>query len=582
MISVLGLMVGQALRAQPVAPPQPAEDEQGAAAPAGAEMKMVAALACTSYDHLINDVTFIGSLIGQPDIAQGIEVQLGAMTGGKGLAGVDKTKPWGLILQTDGMQFLPVVCLPVTNADDVLAAIAAIGAEVKDGGGGVTQLSLPDGKSIFLKNAGGWSFLAQNQASLARVPKDPQAAFAGLLKDYDLAAHAKVHNVPPMYRQMAILTLQAAMQQQLLRQPQESDEEFAARRQKVQDQMQQTVQQIQELDTLTIGWLVDAPKKQSVLEFTYKIVPDGTLAKQFAAYGEPRTNFAGFRQADAAATFSIVAKADPEAIQKDLAQFETMINGARANFDKGVDEHADQLEGAKRDAIKAVAGEWFDALEETLKSGQVDGAASLHVSPNSLALVAGALVKDTAKIENGLKKLDEEFKGSPNFDGIQWNAASHEGVSIHTMSIPVPPSEDGPAKLLGDQANIAFGIGPQAVYLAVGKDNLDALKQAIDASKAEPNKLVSPFELTFAFAPLMEVAATQATDEAQRARAQAVAEMLKTEAPGRDHVRIVAQMVPNGLRYRLEAEEGALRTILMKAVEAQQQAAAAQGAGDGF
>jgi hypothetical protein len=80
----------------------------------------------------------------------------------------------------------------------------------------------------------------------------------------------------------------------------------------------------------------------------------------------------------------------------------------------------------------------------------------------------------------------------------------------------------------------------------------------------------------------MEVAATQATDEAQRARAQAVAEMLKTEAPGRDHVRIVAQMVPNGLRYRLEAEEGALRTILMKAVEAQQQAAAAQGAGDGF
>ena len=75
-------------------------------------MKTVAAVACTNYDNLINDVTFIGSLIGQPNIAQSMEGSIAAITEGKGLAGVDKTKPWGLILQTDGMQFLPVVCLP--------------------------------------------------------------------------------------------------------------------------------------------------------------------------------------------------------------------------------------------------------------------------------------------------------------------------------------------------------------------------------------------------------------------------------------------------------------------------------------
>ena len=582
-ISVFGLLAGPVLQAQTVAPP--VEAEQGTAAPVG-EMKMVAAIACTNYDHLMNDVNFIGSLIGQPNISQGVEGQLAMMTGGKGLAGVDKSKPWGLILQSDGMQFLPVVCLPVTNGDEVVATIATVGGEVKDTNGGLKQLSLPDGKSIFIKNAGGWSFMAQNEASLARVPKNPEVAFSNLLKSYDVAAHAAVQNVPPMYRQMAILTLQAAMQQQLLRQPQESDEDFAARRKKIQDQMQQTVEQVQQLDTLTFGLLVDEAKKNNVLEFTYKVVPDGTLAKQFAAYGEPKTNFAGFRQANAAATFGLVAKADPQAIQKDLAQFEAMFNGARAYVNKSVDESADTIEGATRDAIKAAVGEWFDALEATLKTGQFDGAASLNVSPDAMSLVVGALVTDPAKVEAGLKKLDEQFKGSTNFEGVKWNADSHEGVNFHTLSVVLPASQSGPAKLLGEKADVAVGIGPQAVFLAVGKDNVPALKKAIDVSKAEPNKLVPPFESTFALAPLMEVAAADAEDEAERAKIQAVAQMLRTQSAGRDHVRIVGQMIPNGLRYRIEAEDGAMKAILAKAIEAQQQAAAEAappvGFGEGF
>lgn len=581
-IGVLGLTVGQMLHAQPAAPPLQAEEEPSSSVPAGGEMKMVAAISFTNYDQLQNDANFIGSLMGQPNIAQGMEAQLGMMTGGKGLAGIDKTKPWGLILQTDGTQFLPVVCLPVTNADDVLAAVAGIGAEVKDSDDGVKQLSLPDGNSFFMKSADGWAFLSRNQASLAHVPKNPQAAFSNLLKDYDFAAHAAVQNVPMMYRQMAILTMQSAMQQQLQRQPEESDEEFAARQKTVQAQMQQAVQQIQELDSITLGVLVDAPQKQSTLEFTYKFVPDGALAKQFASYGEPRTNFAGFRQADAAATFNIVTKADPEAIKNDLAQFETMISGARTQFNKGVDENADELTDAQREAVKAAAAEWFDALGATLKSGQIDGAASLHVGADSLAFVAGALVKDAAKVENGLKKLDEEFKGLPGFEGIQWNAGSHEGVNFHTMSVPVPPSDGELVKLLGEKAEVTFGLGPQALYVAVGKDNLNVLKQAIDTSKAQPDKLVSPFELTLSFAPLMEVVAAQAKDEAQRNAARDVAEMLRADAPGRDHVRIVAQMVPNGLRYRIEAEDGALRAILTKAMEARQRAAANQGLGEGF
>jgi hypothetical protein len=567
-------MVGQSVRAQALEVPAAEKP-----APPAAELKLVAAIASTNYDNLLSDINFVGSLIGQPNISQMVEAQLAQKTGGKGVAGLDKSKPWGLILQTNGQEFLPVVCLPVTNSAEVLASVgAAVGAEVTEGEGGLKQLALSPEQKLLVKEAGGWLFLSRNPASLARVPADPQAAFTKLLAKYDLAAQAAVQNVPIMYRSMAMLTMQAAMQQQLVRQPGENDEDYAARKKAMQAQMQQTVQQVQELDTLTLGLAIDEPQKLGVLEFTYKVIPSGALAKQFAAYGEPRTNFAGFRQADAAANFSVVAKADPEAIKKDLAQFETMIHGARAQFNKGVDENADKLEGAKRDVIKAAAGKWFDAIEETLKSGQIDTAASLNAKPGALDLIAAATVTDPAKVEDGLKKLDEELKGSPEFAGVKWNADSHEGVKFHTLSIRVPPSEDGRLKLLGDTVEVAVGIGPQAVFLALGKDNIGALKKAIDASKEEANKLVPPFEVSFAFGPLMELAATQMKDEGERQRAQAVAEMLRTGAPGRDHLRIVGQMVPNGLRYRMEAEEGALRALLVKAIEAQQNAAANQGA----
>jgi hypothetical protein len=51
-----------------------------------------------------------------------------------------------------------------------------------------------------------------------------------------------------------------------------------------------------------------------------------------------------------------------------------------------------------------------------------------------------------------------------------------------------------------------------------------------------------------------------------------VSQSLKTESTGRDHVRIVAQPVENGLRTRFELEEGVLRAV-GSAVKASQQKA---------
>jgi hypothetical protein len=125
---------------------------------------------------------------------------------------------------------------------------------------------------------------------------------------------------------------------------------------------------------------------------------------------------------------------------------------------------------------------------------------------------------------------------------------------------------------LGSEVNVAIGIGQDKIYLAVGRNNLSAVKQAIDASAAEPDKAVPPFELAVSLAPIMEMAAAQAEEGDQKAIAERVAEMLRNEAQGRDHIRAVGQVIPNGLRYRFAAEEGVLRAIGAAATEAQRQA----------
>jgi hypothetical protein len=68
----------------------------------GSKSQPMAVVTFSGYDQLIADVNYIGGLINKDGLSQIIEGYLAAVTGGAGLNGMDKTKPWGLIVQTDG------------------------------------------------------------------------------------------------------------------------------------------------------------------------------------------------------------------------------------------------------------------------------------------------------------------------------------------------------------------------------------------------------------------------------------------------------------------------------------------------
>jgi hypothetical protein len=569
---VIALSAALVVSARPLLA-QPSSDDSGAPA-AGGELKNVAVVAGAKWEKLIEDVTYLGSLGGKPEAGQMLEGGFSFFTQGKGPNAIDKTKPWGVIVQTDGAQFLPVGCLPVLKPNDLIQVAKGYGAEVKEPEDGVQELVLPNKRSIFVKQDNGMAFISISAASLARVPANAQDILAKLVGEYDIAAHISVRNVPEMYRNFALQAMQAGVQQGLKKKDDESDEQYAERQKMAEAQMAQMTQMINEVDNVKVGWAVDSKQQRMFADFTYAFVPGSKLAKQMSAYGEPKTNFAGFYQTDAAATITVATQADPKLIAEDMSQLDATISSTKDQLNAEIDKKVDDED--TREALKGAFSDWFDAIAETLKSGHLDGAAALHAGADSLTFISGFHIKDTAKVESGFKKLETAGKKQPDFPGIKWNALTHAGVAFHTITIPVPETEKSPRKMLGDKLDIAVGIGPETAYLAFGKDNIAAVKKAIDDSAANKGKSVPPFDFSLSLTPIIEVAAAQADDPKAQAISEKVLEFLKKEGQGRDHIRVVGQMVPNGLKYHFEAEEGVLKAIGQAAAAAQQQKMQAQ------
>jgi len=538
---------------------------------AASEIKTVAVVGAASYNNLIGDVNFVGSLAERPELGQVLQGTIALFTQGKGLDGIDQSKPWGIIVQTDGQNFLPVGCIAVTDIDKVLSLAQGFGAQVQDGADGAKQIALPNGQTIHVKETGGWVYIGQTEDALAALPADPAAELNKIVADYDLGARIAVQNVPKQYRQQAIQAMKKGMEDGLQQKPDESDEQFENRRKLAEAQVAQLEIMVNEIEEIVTGWAIDANDQRTFFDVTYRFLPGSKLAKQIAGYGTPKTNFAGFFEPDAAATLSFATQADPATIQENIDQLRATMDTMRQQAEKAIDEEDDIPDDETRTAIKSAMNDFLDAFQATMESGRMDGCAALQLGADKLTFVAAAQIKEPGKFESGLKKLAAVAEKEPDFHGVQWNAANHDGVTFHTLSVPVPADEEEARKVFGEKVDVAIGIGSEAVYLAVGQDNLEAMNKAIDASKAEPNKAVPPFEFSTSLGQIMRFAAANAKPD-QRPMLQAIADMLENDAQGRDHVRIRGTLVEDGFKYRVEAEEGVLRAIGKATVMAQQRA----------
>ncbi|MBX3425686.1 MAG: hypothetical protein KF688_08410 [Pirellulales bacterium] len=530
----------------------------------------MAVVAFSGYDALMQDADFIGSLGGQPQASQTIEMMLQMFTQNKGLAGLDKSKPIGVIVLSDQGMIMPLICVPVTDAAELLAVAKGFGVTTQDMGDGMIQIQTPS-MPLFGKESGGWLHLSIAPTAVTAAPANVAAMLTDLTQEYDLAARVFVQNVPEAYRQQGIEIISQAAQQGLQKQAGESDDDYAAREKQVEDGLAQLREALAQLDQLTFGLAVDSKQARAIIDGSGTALPGTKLAEEFAKAEKSTTNFAGFFEPEAAMTLCLAA----EAAESDLAQMEQQFAAARKEAYKEIDKN-DKLSDEGKTTIKSALDDILAAIEATAKAGKFDGGAVLNLEASALTFVAGGMIVEPAKIESALKKIVEvaEKEGKGDMPKVSWNAQQVGGHAFHTLSAPVPEHEAEARTMFGEYVEMAVGIGKESVYFAVGKDWQQKVKSVMDASAASPGKSVPPMEMTFALGQIMNFAKTVAEDDVKPMLEQ-ISLMIANETSGRDHVRMVVQPIKSGQRMRFELEEGVLRSIAMGAMAAQMQAAGA-------
>lgn len=563
----------------PVAIAQPAGLEEEAAVDADG-LSTVVALSISSYDNLMADVGFVANLAGAGDQIQMFQGMAGMFT-----APVDKTRPWGVVLKTDGMQFMPLVCLPIKDFSAVMDQLKNMGIEPEDLGDGVFEVVVPNSpQSVFIKENGDWAFVAQTADALATAPADPGPMLTELAGEYDINIQADVQNVPEMYKQLAMDNLRQGIETGTVQLPDESDEAFEKRKELAMMQMKQMERLFTELDTFNLGLSINSDEGETdsgkfLLDVGYTVLPESKMAEQVNAYENSATNLSGFSDEKSAMSMAFAVQVPPEAMEADLEQIKASLAGAKAQIEQQIDTDSTIPNDEARAVLKSAMNDVMESVEATIMSGNFDG--GMKVALQEKSIVAAAHMVNPEKIETAFRKLTELAKDQPNIPAVEWDAETHAGARLHKIEIPIPAGNEEARAMFGESAQIVVGIGEDKVYFSGGTEADAKLKAAMDASQADPGKAARPMTMVVSIKQCVDSAiASNEVNPGQNPEAEAMLDLLSDAmegAEGQDRMVITQDHIPNGVRMRIELESGVIKAMAAagKAVVAAQQAAGA-------
>lgn len=503
---------------------------QGAAKPA-----LVISLA--SPDQLLSDLTFLGKSAEAEQF-----VALAQLLGQQYLQLMDTKQPAGVLIDVEGGMPAGLAFLPVNNYPRMKEMITAQFARPQEQGGGIDKMDF--GQPVFMKAEGNFVFVSTAINKLQNLPADPVTLLDGLEKQYAVAVQLNVQSIPVELRRMAISEMRQGFEREMAGKADDPQGEVA---EKVgRNMLDQLTAAVNEAATVTAGWGIDTQQGQTYLDVSVTAMPNTKMAQKMNLAKGVTTTFAGLDFPNAAGRFNTAAILGPDQIQHNMDLLES--------FELTLMKELKGQEEATQRRAKEIFQDLLDVLKATIKTGRTDGGAVLVLNDTEprLQMAAGVFVADGKKLESTFRKALDLARDEGELPEVQLNAAAHKGVSFHTMN--VTGLDRDAQKVFGDSMSIAVGFGAEVVYVGLGGQPIDMLKQAIDKS-SQPVP-ASPAALTLSLTPIIRFA--RSVDDAPAA--EAILEAL-SKTGGRDHITIVSQVIPNGIQYRLTVEDGVIRAI---------------------
>lgn len=516
-------------------------------------MQPLVILWAKSYQQVIDDIDYVGEASNNPDLGQGLEGLLNLMTQGQGLP-LDKEKPWGGVVSSDGFQFQILGFLPITDLEKFVEVVGNLGDPPAEEEEGVYRVEVPGGAiSLYMKQVGDWTYVSQSIDGFDNLPEDPVKLLNNLDKEYNFGLKAYVQNIPEIFRQLAVEQIKLGMDENMPRLPDEGDAQYELRTRMMKDQLTSITEAMDELDEVTIGMTVDREKEMGVLDFTVTAVEGSATAEQYAKMGSGRTKFGGFFDQEAAMTANVNMFLSSEDIDEATGLVESIRSELMKQID-GFDAIPDEQIAAQ---LKEVIGEFIDVAQSTVDSGRIDGGMALQ-GEGPFNLIVGTTVAEGDELARLFEDLVDLAETEAGFYGVQLDVGKHKGVRFHTLILPYFGGAEGEMleTLFGSDIEFTFGMSKDAAYLAVGTDGVDRLTKAIDASEEMADKEVPPAQMVMALGPLLNLLAeVDAGDDP-------LLSSLTLEVPEEDdRLYILMKPVENGVQIHVEAEQGVLGAL---------------------
>lgn len=530
------------------------------------EKKPIAVAALAGYDRLKADIGYLGRISDNAELDVNLEAVLKLFTRGQGLAGLDKARPWGAALFVDESDRpRGVAFIPVDDAAKLFEVLTPVIGAGEDAGEGVKKFGRGP-RTQFVKQHGSWLLLSDKREMLDEVSGDPARWLGDLPVQYDAAVRVFASDLPQRWAQRAMEGIQRFVERETRRRGQETDLEHQMRTELVSaiaTVMKTTVEQI---DSLTVGWNIDAAKERATLDICLTAKPGSILDRETAAAIENlKTRFAGVQQPGAMLNVAWGGK---------IPEFKAAV--LRSVFGKLHTQATEDLEESNRpeeekEVLKTLIDDLGAMLTASAESRQLDSAVSVVLKPGESVVVAAARVAKADRFEHIFDTIKRVVNAAQP-GALEWASyekQSHGELTIHSVSLPIEePGRDAEnlIRLVGEKLDIAVATGADVVFVAAGFEAKKALLRAIDgSSELKPIKAV---QASLALKSLAETIAKFGARGRDREQAAAVARAL-ADCEGSDRIHLTAEPIPHGLRWRLELEPGVLRLIGKMAQEAQ-------------
>jgi hypothetical protein len=423
-------------------------------------------------DDLFADARYLAGLAGKGDQADQAEKMVRGMAGeGKGLAGVDTTKPFGLygFLAPGGIDSQAVVLIPISDEKSFTDKIESFGLKPEKAEGGIWKLDVDKIPfPIYFKFANKYVYATVRDQEVLEKDKllDPATVLAGTGV---VSAVINLDGIPKELKEMALaqteLQLANAKDKDM---PNETKAQKAFRMAVLDEAFGRLKELLNDGGPLAASLDIDRKGGELAISASLAGKPDTKLAAAIADLGKVLSTAAGVVRPDAAIS-----------VQVDVSLPKNLREAIGPVIEEGLQQASEKQTD---EATRKVAESVIKAIAPTLKMGELDAGASLTGPDSSglLTLIAAAKIKDGKAIEAAIK---DAVKESPNKEkgSLSIDFAKAGDVNIHKA---VPDKvNDNSRNLFGDGA-IYFAFRDDAVLVAAGPGGLDAIKSAATAAPA--------------------------------------------------------------------------------------------------